>query len=68
MGRGPNAVRASTCVKAFSPENLSMVSAEIVPVIEAPEIGLGSFFSPLQAIKKIRAMPLAKVVLITRSV
>ena len=55
-------------VKAFLPENFSMVYAEIVPVIEAPETGLGPFFSLLQAIKKTRAMAPAKVVLITRSV
>ena len=45
-----------------------MVSAEIVPVIEAPETGLGSSFSPLQPVKKTKAMTAAKVVLITRSV
>ena len=68
QGRGPNAVRASTWAKAFLPENLSMVSAEIVPIIEASEMGWGLSFSPLQAIKEIRAITLQKVVLITRSV
>ena len=68
MGRGPNAVRASTWDKAFSPENLPMVSAEIGPVIEAPEMGVSPFSSSPHAIKKTRVMTLAKVVLITRSV
>lgn len=61
-------MRASTWDKAFSPENLPMVSAEIAPVIEAPEMGVGTFSSSPHAIKKIRVMALAQVVLITRSV